>query len=65
MGAEISMKRKSITSIIKFIWTVAILSTSLTLKDKYDLNFWIYFCVTVPLMVAGDMLIEKLIKSNN
>lgn len=65
MGEEISMERKSISSIIKFIWTFTVLFTSLTLKDKCDLNFWIYFCVTVPIMVAGDMLIEKFAKSNN
>jgi uncharacterized protein (DUF983 family) len=59
------MKRKKLINIIKFISNFTILFASAIIKDKYNINFWVYLCVTVILVVAVDVLFEKHIKEKS
>ncbi|MCY6485440.1 hypothetical protein OW763_13985 [Clostridium aestuarii] len=55
---------KKIFSIIKFAWNFVGLFISLIIKDIYNLNFWIYMCLTVPFLMIGFILINKFIEVN-
>jgi len=58
------MKGKKVVSsktfnVIKFAWDAFSFFIIIVVNNTYNLNFWIFMAIAVPIMTAGDALIRK------
>ncbi|EQB85821.1 hypothetical protein J2Z44_004233 [Clostridium punense] len=56
---------KVVFIIINFIWALTCLTQAVTIKEKYNLNFWIYYIVTIVALLTGQMLLKRIFMKVN
>ncbi|MPM45842.1 hypothetical protein SDC9_92534 [bioreactor metagenome] len=56
---------KLVFILINFIWALICLTQAVAIKEKYNLNFWIYFIVTIVVLLTGQMLLKRIFNRVN
>ncbi|MFZ7134245.1 MAG: hypothetical protein ACOWWR_18010 [Eubacteriales bacterium] len=55
---------KKIRGRLLFVWMIIVFTLTFKLEETFKLGFWKYMIISVPLLLIGDIIIQKFGKFN-
>ncbi|MPW24350.1 hypothetical protein GC105_00900 [Alkalibaculum sp. M08DMB] len=53
---------KKIKGRLLFVWSIIVFTLTFKLENQFELGFWKYMIISVPLFTIGNIIIDKFVK---